>query len=174
MEWLKHLVIHKTHRGVLSNGLKHGTRIRFEPDGMLEYFEGKKHGKYYQYNSAGNIFFIENYYLDRKHGKQILYYYLGNQQWREDNFEHGKEHGIQLSWNFDGQLKFKEVHDCTADTHVQYKMYNNQIIGEANYKNHKLHGVQRKWYDNGQLEYELNYSNGLKHGVQKNGGLMGN
>jgi antitoxin component YwqK of YwqJK toxin-antitoxin module len=48
-----------------------------------------------------------------------------------------------------------------------FKSDNSILEYEYNYLDDRRHGIQRGWYENGQLNYEHNYDHGQYHGIQR-------
>ncbi|MCG8576187.1 MAG: hypothetical protein MI810_14955 [Flavobacteriales bacterium] len=124
------------------NGKKHGKWYRFESDGTttaIEYFvEGKKNGKFEYFNASGKKTAEIHYKNDLKNGKEL--------KWHSQNPKYLKSeliylndtlHGVQRFYNRDGQLNLSKSY----------------VMG-------KVEGETIHYYGKGKVRFREEYANG--------------
>lgn len=92
---------------------------------LVNYKDGKKHGKQYYYFFSGNISIEENYKNGKRHSKQYRYFPNGRKA-QVKTYVNGKNRGIEMSYcEENGHIK-------TIET-IKVSSFNNKYIRKKNF-----------------------------------------
>lgn len=110
---------------------------------IIEYLDGKRHGKFIKYFEHGSISFECFYESGKKHGKCYSWWKNGNLR-SETNFKNGIAEGTQKQW-YESGAKFKVLY----------------------LENGQEKGLQQAWRKNGKLYNNYEAKNGRIFGLKK-------
>lgn len=138
-------------------------------DGLwVEFYDQIERNKYYKEWAFDKPTKYETYTLYDKgklvNGKVNEYFEDGTLK-EEVNYKDGKKHGVQKTFNRDGELR-KTVSFNNGYLHGRSESYysDGSLRVVANYKNDLKHGLFEWFFENGELESFKNYKDGFDHG----------
>ncbi len=148
--------------------ISHG-KTRYEnPDGselILNYNNGKLHGKAISRSYKKVKLSEENYISGQKQGKQETFF-ASRKKKSKENYINGLKHGEQVSWFENGELERKTEY---LDGHPSgtWTLWYSSGRKKAEYTFGTLgwEGLYRDWYPNGRLHLAAQYLNGHLEGT---------
>ncbi|NBX69234.1 MAG: toxin-antitoxin system YwqK family antitoxin [Proteobacteria bacterium] len=145
----------------------HGTTHYKHPDGselILNYQNGKLHGKAMSYSSTAVKLSEENFKMGKKEGKQEAFYPSGKKK-SEENYLLGLKKGEQIAWYENGELQSHiEYLDGRPSGTWTFWYLNGQKRMEYMYGMLGWEGLYRDWYSNGKLHAAAQFLNGQLEG----------
>ncbi len=97
-------------KGLITNGKKEGTWVRYYNNGQLfsvsNYKKGRKNGAWITYNNEGHLIEKGQYKNDLEEGLWIRLFKNGIINYK-GKFKNGKKSGSWIAYHYNGQLKFK-------------------------------------------------------------------
>ncbi|MEO9571127.1 MAG: tetratricopeptide repeat protein [Polaribacter sp.] len=130
---------------------------------IIEYFEGKKHGKHEFYDPSGKLQLIRFY----NHGELIGYSYLNKNGIEIAMIPLENETG-KIEAFFDNGKPSKTMEYKFGDFVNTYKSYsyNGVLLEEIQYLYGNYHGLRKEFFSNGKIKKETNYFHGQNQGKQ--------
>ena len=120
-------------------------------------------GKFYSYDSNGNLFKITEYKSNVPNGKSVMYCLDGKTVLESSLYLEGQLNGVMEGFYCNGNPKFKIIYDKNKILKV-YDLFTSNGI-ELFPGNHKDgNGVILKYDETGNLVSRMNIKNGLKDG----------
>ena len=97
-------------KGLITNGKKEGTWVRYYTNGQLfsvsNYKNGRKNGAWITYNKEGHLIEKGQYKNDLEEGSWIRLFDNGTINYK-GQFKNGKKSGSWIAYHYNGQLKYQ-------------------------------------------------------------------
>lgn len=159
----------KMHKSIFVNNGEYNTyeetfyNERGKPDTLTKsidikenaYSNGKKkYGRWVEYYPSGNIYKVNNYHADLKHGLRLIWYKNGQ---IKDSiyFDKGKKTGEYKTWYEDGKVKMQcyYVNDVQDGTYLSFHS-NGNIEKQGSYANGSVVGIFSNYDESGKILFE--------------------
>ncbi|MCL7752249.1 tetratricopeptide repeat protein [Polaribacter sp. Z022] len=131
--------------------------------GIIEYYDGEKHGRHEFYDPSGKLQLIRFY----NHGELIGYSYLDKNGTEIAMIPLDKESG-KIEAFFDNGKPSRVMEYKFGNLIKSYKTYaySGNLVEEINYVDGNYHGLRKEYFSNGKLKKETNYFHGQNQGKQ--------